>query len=370
MADVWFTPRLATMSDDGRTGPRFTPFRAWRYAPGTDLQAVIGPPYDVLSDADAARLRTRHPHHIVHVDVPASVAGGLEVVDEGAGRVLPHERTTPKDSTDRLDLTRATGANLSPVWGLSLAHGLTGLLAEPAEPMGTHSADGVEHRVERVTDPDRIAAIAEVIGRDDVLIADGHHRYGVARQYRDHVRAVIRRNDTPAEDTLAFVGELVSEQLAIAAIHRVVRGLPYEQVCRVLGRDFELSPAPSPTPGTLAEMVETGRLVLLAPDGSASWLTPRPGAFDGVRDLDGAWLEHTLAEPLAAGTLALDYQHGLDEVQGLVTGDETVSAAVVIRPTGIAEIERTARESLLMPPKSTFFTPKLRTGFVIRPLTG
>jgi uncharacterized protein (DUF1015 family) len=49
------------------------------------------------------------------------VLGGLEVVDEGAGKVLPHERTTPKASTDRLDLTRATDANLSPVWGLSLA---------------------------------------------------------------------------------------------------------------------------------------------------------------------------------------------------------------------------------------------------------
>ena len=57
-----------------------------------------------------------------------------QVVDEGAGGVLPHERTTPKAKTDRLDLTRATGANLSPVWGLSLTHGLTELLVAPAEP--------------------------------------------------------------------------------------------------------------------------------------------------------------------------------------------------------------------------------------------
>ena len=55
----------------------------------------------------------------------AGVLGGLEITDEGAGGVLPHERTTPKASTDRLDLTRATQANLSPVWGLSLASGLT-----------------------------------------------------------------------------------------------------------------------------------------------------------------------------------------------------------------------------------------------------
>ena len=79
------------------------------------------------------------------------VLGALEVVDEGAGGVLPHERTTPKASTDRLDLTRATNANLSPIWGLSLAGGLTELLAAPAEPVGSVTVDEVEHSVERVT---------------------------------------------------------------------------------------------------------------------------------------------------------------------------------------------------------------------------
>ena len=150
--------------------PRFEPFRALRYAAAVDLDAVIAPPYDVLSDADVDALAARDDHNIVHVDVPrggddrydvagdaaavvdrrrhdgrattrrrsrstacasptppgagrdlVGVLGGLEVVDEGAGGVLPHERTTPKASTDRLDLTRATEANLSPVWGLSLA---------------------------------------------------------------------------------------------------------------------------------------------------------------------------------------------------------------------------------------------------------
>jgi len=100
--------------------------------------------------------------------------------------------------------------------------------------------------------------------------------------------------------------------------------------------------------------------VLVGPDG-AEWLTPRAGAFDGVRPLDGAWLEATLADTAADVT----YQHGLAEVLAAVARD-AVTAAVLIRPVSIAEIERTAREGLLMPPKSTFFTPKLRTGFVLR----
>ena len=100
--------------------------------------------------------------------------------------------------------------------------------------------------------------------------------------------------------------------------------------------------------------------MLVGPDG-AEWMTPRPGAFDGVRPLDGAWLEDALADTGAE----VAYQHGLDEVLAAVASG-AAAAAVLIRPVSIEEIERTAREGLLMPPKSTFFTPKLRTGFVLR----
>jgi len=296
------------------------------------------------------------PRHTV------GVIGALEVVDEGAGGVLPHERTTPKASTDRLDLTRATHANLSPVWGLSLAGGLTALLVEPGEPVGSVEVDGVQHVVERVVDPARVAAIRDHLGRDDVLIADGHHRYGVARIFRDEVRAATGRTDTAAEETLAFVGELVAEQLSIEAIHRLYSGVSFDDLRAALATCFELTPADRPTPPTLAEMEASGRLVLVGPSG-AEWLTPKPGAFDGVRWLDGAWLEHALDGTAAEVT----YQHGLAEVVAAVDGGDAV-AAVLIRPVSIAEIERTAREGVLMPPKSTFFTPKLRTGFVLREL--
>jgi uncharacterized protein (DUF1015 family) len=290
------------------------------------------------------------------------VIGGLEVVDEGAGGVLPHERTTPKASTDRLDLTRATRCNLSPVWGLSLAGGLTDLLADPAEPVGTVTVDGVTHTVERVADEERVAAISALVGSSDVLIADGHHRYGVARVYRDEVRDATGSRDTPAELTLTFVGELVAEQLSVEAIHRLYSGVTFEDLREELAPSFDLSPIDEPTPATLAAMATDGFLVLVGPDGAAR-MTPKPGAFEGVRTLDGAWLEHALA----GSDAEVSYQHGLDEVVAAVRSG-SAAAAVLIRPVSLAEIERTAREGLLMPPKSTFFTPKLRTGFVIREL--
>jgi uncharacterized protein (DUF1015 family) len=390
--------------------PRFEPFAAIRYAT-EELASVIAPPYDVLSDADVDALEARSPHNVVRIDVPrggedrydlaaktmrawldeqvlvidpepsftiyrmrftdsagvrrdiAGVLGALEVVDLEAGGVLPHERTTPEASTDRLDLTRATAANLSPVWGLSLSTGLTELLAEPDEAVGTVIDAGVEHLLERVADPERIAAIRDKLAADDVLIADGHHRYGVSRSYRDEVREATGRTDTAAELTLAFVNELIEEQLNVEAIHRLYTNIEVADLARALARSFELIPTDRPSSDTLAAMAMEGFLVLFTREGI--WrLQPKPGRFDGVRALDGGWLETALADV----PLTVSYQHGLDEALFEVDSGRA-SAAVVIRPVSVAEIERTAREGLLMPPKSTFFTPKLKTGFVIRSLT-
>ncbi len=382
--------------------PRFEPFPALRYA-AADLSPLVAPPYDVLADAQVDELQARSPHNITYVDIPrggedrydqaakvlrswrdegilvrddqpsftiyrlrfvdvtgtrrdiSGVLGGLEVVDEGAGGVLPHERTTPKASTDRLDLTRATATNLSPVWGLSLASGLTEALHQEGEMLARVVEDGVEHVVERVVDRRRIEQIKEVVGRDDVLIADGHHRYGISRTYRDEIRSATGSSDTPAELTLTFVNELVADQLSVEAINRL-----YGRLHRGFSDTFTLEETTRPTPDTLTAMRRDGFLVLYTRD--RTWrLIPQPGAFAGVRDLDGAWLEHTLGEA------EVTYQHGLAETLAAVD-EGAAEAAVLTRPVSVTEIERTAREGLLMPPKSTFFTPKLKTGLVLRAL--
>ncbi|WP_241432164.1 DUF1015 family protein [Ilumatobacter nonamiensis] len=392
--------------------PRFTPFPALRYRDRA-IDDLIAPPYDVLSEQDLDELNARSPQNITHVDVPresdgpgryerageqlrqwidagvmdfdeaptftlyrlrftdasgadrsiVGVLGGLEVGPYGECGVLPHERITPKASTDRLDLTRATRANMSPIWGLSLADGLTALLTEPGEPIASVTVDGVEHSVERVSDPERIAAISALVATDDVLIADGHHRYGVAQTFRDETRTATGSDSTPAEDTLVFVSELVEDQLSVEAIHRLYSDIHVDDLVRALDAGFERTPAEAPSPATLAEMDERGALCLVRPDGSAEWLTPKPGAFDGVRSLDGLWLE----ELLSGVEHSVTYQHGVDRVVDAVVNGNA-HAAVLIRPVSVAEIERTAREGVVMPPKSTFFTPKLLTGLVIRPL--
>jgi uncharacterized protein (DUF1015 family) len=394
--------------------PRFEPFAALRYSPDEPLDDVTAPPYDVLSTADVEALLHCHPHNVVAVDVPlerdgpqryeqaglriaewisagvlvrdtspsltlyrvaftdetgrrrqtVGVIGALEVVDEGADGVLPHERTTPKATTDRLDLTRATHCNMSPIWGLSLTAGLSELLAEPGQSVGQCTDDqGVVHGVERIVDRGRIEAICTAVAANTVLIADGHHRYAIGRIYRDEVRRATGRTDSSAELTMTYVAELVEEQLSIDPIHRMYNGVPAESLLVELKPSFTTTEAGVVNPRFAGEAVDRGAMCLVRPDGSGVWLAPRPEAFAGVRALDGAYLEHALANV----PIEVSYQHGVQNVIDLLAAGEA-DAAVLIRPTSIDEIRRTATEHLLMPPKSTFFTPKLRTGLVIRPL--
>ena len=391
--------------------PRFEPFQALRYGSSIKLNDVCSPPYDVLSDADRLALANKHENNIVHIDMPLApsgnayehaasvlnqwisngvmvrddvpsftlyrmqftdstgkprnvvgVIGALEVVDEGAGGVLPHERTTPKAKTDRLELTRATDANLSPVWGLSLANGLSKLLSEPGELVGSVVDDlGVIHSVERVTDGARIAAISASISTHPVVIADGHHRYAISRTYRDESRERLNSKSSGAELTMTYVNELIDEQLSVAAIHRLYESISYKELAAALSPFFTITDADPVGPTTLSQMNDRASLCLVAKTGRTHWLTPIAEKFTGVRNLDSAYLEHALSTVQHE----VRYQHGVTEVQHeLQTSDAT--AAILIRPVSVAEIQRTANEGLLMPPKSTFFTPKLRTGFVLR----
>ncbi|CAB4992386.1 MAG: DUF1015 family protein [Actinobacteria bacterium] len=394
--------------------PRFEPFHALRFADNGNLGVYCAPPYDVLSDYDRQQLAAQSAHNIVHIDLPIAdppsdayanashllqswikdgvlqrddepsltlyrtsftdetgksrnivgVIGSLEVVDEGAGGVLPHEQTTPKAKTDRLDLTRATDANLSPVWGLSTKIGLSALLSEPGEPVGSVvDAEGVIHSVERVVDKSRIESICAAVSSSPVVIADGHHRYAISRTFRDEVRARTQSKDTGAELTLTYINELVEEQLSVAAIHRFYNGASADDLRRALTHFYTFEAATSVDDKTLQEMNKRGSLVFIDDRMSVSWMTPKVGVFDSIRELDSARLEYALA----GVDHTVGYQHGATEVQELVASGRA-TAAILIRPVSVDEIKRTANEGLLMPPKSTFFTPKLRTGLVMREL--
>src|SRR5690606_13843015 len=254
---------------------RFQPFPGIRYdLRRVALGDVISPPYDVIDDRLRADLAARDPHNAVHVDLPVDedgedryrvaarllrewhdagvlttdgaravagfrmtyrddagaerhttgVLGALELQPPGTD-ILPHEHTAPKARSDRLDMLRACRANLSAIWGLSLARGLTELLRVDAPPAAEVVDDeGVGHAVWVVTDPERCAAISAAVAAHPIVIADGHHRYETSLAYRLE-REQAEGDAGPAEATMAYVVELVDEELTVRAIHRLLDGL-------------------------------------------------------------------------------------------------------------------------------------------------
>lgn len=394
--------------------PRFEPFPAIRYASDrVDIQQVVAPPYDVISPERRARLAAADPHNVVRIDLPdeadgpgrydaagatfaawqaegvlatdptpafytyrmvlddgsgapmrtVGVLGALELSRPGEGHILPHEHTTPKAKSDRLDLLRGTRANLSAIWGLSPAVGLTALLADP-EPLATWTgSDGTVHELGRITDPARITAIRDAVASAPIVIADGHHRYETSLAYRDERRAASADGSAgAAELALTFVVELVESELTVLPIHRLIDELaPGTDLPGALAATFTVTPIELDERTITATMADAGALCLVLPD-AAYLLVPRPEALTGVRDLDSSRLDAGLTH---VGPHRLRFQHGVRNIIAAVRAGDA-QAGVLLRPVRVPQIAEIARGGERMPPKSTFFNPKPSTGAVFR----
>lgn len=391
--------------------PAFSPFPGIRYnAVGGHLDDVICPPYDVIAPAERETLVGRSDHNAVHLEVPVAeegldryaaaaagwarwqaegalvadqepafyayrmgfhdetgrprqttgVLGALHLEPPGQG-ILPHERTTTKDKADRLDLLRATRANLSPIWALSPAEGLSAL-AETTAPPDSRATDGhgVHHRLWRLTAPAVLEAVSAAVASQPVLVADGHHRYEVGLAYQAEVGA-----GGGQDRILALVVELSESELSVRAIHRLVSGLP--PAFDLLGalEPFFEAVETAPVDDTILErMARKGALALVG--GTGTWLLrPRPDTVAAAgHDLDSSRLDVALA---SLPPHDLRFQHGWDLSAAAVAKGEA-QAAVLLRPATVAQIAAVSRGGERMPPKTTFFYPKPATGMVFRSL--
>jgi uncharacterized protein (DUF1015 family) len=410
------------------------PLRALHYDVGVagPLADLIAPPYDVIDPQRRARLAERSPYNAVHVDLPegkdpyataADLLGRwrqegavrrddepalwalsqdydgpdgvrrtrrgflcrVRVEEYGPGRIRPHERTHPGPREDRLRLTRATRANLSPIFALYAdARGAARSALEAqleSEPWDEATDDeGTRHRLWRVADPGAISALQDALAGVELLIADGHHRYETARVYADEVGG-----EGAHRYVLACLVALEDPGLAIFATHRLVSGLTTEQqesLAVALRRDFEIEEvdrdrlAPEGD-GPLrlgymdSHLRRAFRLALRDQAIADEALAGRPEAY---RRLDTAVLE-TLVLKGALGMTDDDISHlnGLtyssDAAEALRLLDEgDCDAGFFLRPTPVQQVREIAAAGESMPPKSTFFHPKLATGLLFNPL--
>lgn len=427
-------------TDRSRHGLEVRPFRGLRYdaALVSDLAAVTSPPYDVIDPDSAAHLEDLDPHNVVRLILPRDgvtagpsryaqarlaldewTAKGVLRQDElpslyvyeqsGPGLlqrgllaavglrdpearvILPHEDVMPGPVADRLELMRATSANLEPILlvydgGADTARVIeevvSGALggAPGSEPIvSTCTEDGLQQRLWAVTDP----AVHERVARDlaprQALIADGHHRYATYRRLQAEHDV---HGDGPGDWDLglAMLVDSRSHPPRVQAIHRVVADLPLEEA---LDRAVPVFKARATGPDLSAALADltatTGAHPFVLTDGTRFALIEDPDA-DAVeaalpaarhsaawRSLDASVL-HALLLPrlweVDADEARTSYLH---DAEGAVrTARRGRGVAVLMRPVTVEVVHALAARGERMPRKSTSFGPKPRTGLVLR----
>jgi uncharacterized protein (DUF1015 family) len=316
----------------------------------------------------------------------------------GEGRIYPHEETLSGPKADRLLLTRACKANLSQIFGLypdleSQAQSLLETAIARQTPLEATDHLGVMHRMWPMTDASVTSAVTAQLALYPVFIADGHHRYETACNYRDELAAAAGGSlppNHPANFVLMMFISMSDPGLIVMPTHRLFRGLPKitsAQLIEKLGRNFttrvagegtDLAPTiweeieadgDQGTIGLYAKADDRWVIARLNDKGRARMAEVAAPHTEDWQGLGVAVLHRLLIDTLldAKDLPKPRYIHLVDEVVAGIETDEFPLAALVM-PATVDHIRRVSQHGERMPAKSTYFYPKLLSGLVINPL--
>ncbi|MEZ6143096.1 MAG: DUF1015 domain-containing protein [Zavarzinella sp.] len=421
-------------------------FRGFRYDLGKagTLSEVIAPPYDVIGPELQQQLYDQNPYNAIRLELNRDEPGdtptnnkysraaqtlngwlqdhvlqqdtlrNLYVLEQeytvdgtsyrrrgffarvrlepfGTGKIFPHEETMSGPKEDRLKLYRATGFNISPIFGLypddqnSVFQYLEPLLHRQL-PLAAHDHLGVQSKLWMITDEAIINAVVAAMQAKPVFIADGHHRYETGLKYLEEVASTLPNNESPAHFTLMMLVSMSDPGLSILPTHRLVRGLPgltSAQLREALEPHFAFEPVADATSAWEAIEMDGGQALLAfhtqadkiwqlarfqAPKLMASLVPDRSDEWRGlgVSILHIAAINHLLkgfAQPAAT----CQYVHLTSEVDDAIKAG-TCDVAALVAPASMLHVEEIAGNLEKMPPKSTYFYPKLPTGLVFNSL--
>jgi uncharacterized protein (DUF1015 family) len=411
---------------------RIEPFRALRYTDAAGpLAELVAPPYDVIGEAERDRLAASRPANAIHVILPQgerpydtaaallsrwesegaiaidrepamflyaqrfAAPGGeaerwgllaalqLEPLDGGV--VLPHERTLAAPKADRLNLIRACRTNLSPIFGMVDAPLDLPSLAASAEAIAEFTdRAGVRHRLWKIADAATIERLRDRFAKEQVFIADGHHRYETALAYRDECRAAASAAPgTRAHDFILFYLTSTRDPgLVVLPTHRLLAAAASEEEILAPLRD-QLAIERVGDPAALANVVGAapsvpGRpRVGIARRGGGSFVlevTPGSGAErklaslpEALRSLDVSLLHHVVLPGIAADRFTYTHDDG-EALRALESG--AAELVCIVPPPRVGDVLAISRAGLTMPQKSTYFHPKVLTGLAFHRLDG
>ena len=410
-----------------------SPFRGLRFTRNAteDPAAVISPPYDMIDPIQAHRLARGGAHNVVRLILPEldepdprlryrraartlrewrqdgalaldpepalyvyeqsgpdglqrGLIGTVDLPQDDAGPVLPHEDVVDAVVADRMALMHALSANPEPILlsyeGSGAASDLVeryadgragGAAAAPVTEFTT--AEGVTHRLWAVTDPQELADAASDLAERQALIADGHHRYAAYQRL-----AALGRPGS--ERGLALLVDAARHPLQVKGIHRWLPDLPALPAIEQARKQFTVTEVAGGYKAALAELdaVAPERTAFAVVAGPQAWLLtdPRPdllaeaipaGRPEAWRSLDATVLHYALAArvwgvPDTADHIRFDH----DPRHAVIEAHENRGLAVLMRPVRESVVRELAAAGVRMPRKSTSFTPKPATGMVLR----
>lgn len=327
----------------------------------------------------------------------------VELVRFGEGNIYPHEQTHAKAKDDRLRLTRACQANMSQIYGLYPDPSNEAQNLLEAHVIGTAALEaedhlGVKHRLWPVTDQDLISRVAALVEDKPMFVADGHHRYETACNYRDELaekNGGSLPGDHPANFVLTMVMSMDDPGLIVLPTHRLLHGvqeLDSDELRSKLGDAFDCEDAGDGPESAhevwkqIEELDDQGAFGLFtskdqkwtlvtANSNTATRMEEIAGEqSDDWRSLGVAMLHGLIIEKLLGmeGHSKPNYVHLVEEVvdglRGMLEGDQKYQLAALVMPASVEDIRKVSLHKERMPAKSTYFYPKLLSGLVVNPL--
>lgn len=400
---------------------KIIPFRGILYNPEkVSGDEVIAPPYDIITPQYREALYQKDPRNIVRIDFGKELPGDTEgndkytrakdffeqwikdgvlvrdkkpslyayeidyklygesrqlrgilamvKIEELGNGVYPHEATHSKPKADRLNLMRSCLANISPIYSLynSPEKITTNILNNIAEApyIRAKDMDGAVHKLYKISEESKIDAITKELSDKAIFIADGHHRYEVALELKKEM------GEGPWEYVLMFLANMSDEGISILPTHRLVKGINrIDEILDKLKNDFNIEKSDT-EPDIMKILSASGKNTFGLYTGKDNkWYILKYKGTDlkdvspPLRDLDVVVL-HELILKRDLGITDVAYEMDVKEAVKR-TGNGEFDAVFFLNPTGVEDVERVALSNLRMPPKSTYFYPKLLTGMVI-----